>query len=96
MGAGGRGRGRQARVRQAPTLAVLAVVSAGLAIASSGHWRVGSGVVAMGLLLAAGLRLSLAPRFAGWLVVRSRIFDATLLLALGFGVLALAATIPRG
>ena len=78
-----------------PWAAVLAVVVTGLAATATGHWRTGAGVLGLGLLLAAGLRLGLPPRSAGWLVVRSRSFDATLLLALGLGVLALAVTIPR-
>lgn len=82
-------------MQQAPALAVLAVVGAGLALASQGHWRMGAAGVAFGLLLAAALRVSLPPRSAGWLVVRSRAFDAALLLGLGVGVLALAVTIPR-
>ena len=82
-------------VRQAPTLVVLAVVAVGLAVASRGYWRTGAGTVALALLLAGGLRLSLPARRAGWLVVRSRAFDAALLLGAGFAVLALAVTIPH-
>ena len=81
-------------VRQAPSLVVLVVVGAGLLVVSRGHWRTGSGTVALGLLLAAGLRMSLPPRHAGWLVVRSRALDAAMLLLAGFAVLLLAATIP--
>lgn len=83
------------RVTQAPALAVLTVVGVGLAAASRGHWRMGAGTIALGLLLAAALRLVLAPRRAGWLVVRSRAFDALLLTAAGAAVLALAITIPH-
>ena len=83
------------RVPQAPSAAVLLVVGAGLAVASQGYWRTGAGTIALGLLLAGALRMSLPPRAAGWLVVRSRAFDAFLLLSAGFAVLALAVTIPR-
>lgn len=83
------------RVPQAPTWGVLALVATGLLLAGRGHWRLGSGVLAGALLLAAVLRLSLSPRAAGWLVVRSRAFDATLLVLLGLGVGMLAVTIPR-
>lgn len=83
------------RIGQAPSAAVLLVVAGGLAIASRGYWRTGAGTIALGLLLAATLRLSLPPRAAGWLVVRSRAFDAFLLLGAGFAVLALAITIPH-
>ncbi len=82
-------------MNETPALAVLAVVGAGLALAGTSHWRFGVGVVGLGLLLAAGLRLTLAPKHAGWLVVRSRAFDAALLLLLAFAVIALAVTIPH-
>ena len=78
-----------------PWLAVLLVVAGGLGATAAGWWRTGTGVVALGLLLGAALRLGLPPRRAGWLVVRSRAFDAALLLTLGLAVLALAITIPR-
>ncbi len=83
------------RPAELPSYAVLAVVGGGLLLAGTGHWRTGAGVLALALLLAAGLRLSLSPRRAGWLVVRSRAFDAALLLVLGFSVLGLALVIPR-
>ena len=87
--------GGTSRLRQAPSLAVLVVVGVGLAVASRGYWRTGAGTVALGLLLAGCLRLSLPARAAGWLVVRSRALDGTLLLLGGFAVLILAITIPR-
>jgi hypothetical protein len=40
--------------------------------------------------------LSLRERQAGFLVVRSRGFDAAVLLVLGFALVALANTIPEG
>jgi hypothetical protein len=81
-------------VKEAPTLAVLAVVCAGLAIIALDRWRFGAFVVGVGLLLAAGLRLTLRERQAGFLVVRSRGLDAAVLLVLGFALVALANTIP--
>jgi len=83
-------------VRELPTLAVLAVVAAGLAFGALSHdgWRLGAFVIGLGLLLAAGLRLTLRERQAGFLVVRSRGFDAAVLLVLGFALVALANTIP--
>jgi hypothetical protein len=59
-------------------------------------WKVGGFIVGLALLLAAGLRLSLRERQAGFLVVRSRGFDAAVLLVLGFAMVALANTIPQG
>jgi hypothetical protein len=83
-------------VRELPSLAVLAVVAAGLAVGALVDWRAGAIVVGLALLLAAGLRLSLRERQAGFLVVRSRGFDAAVLLILGFALVALANTIPDG
>lgn len=78
-----------------PWLAVLLVVAGGLGATAAGYWSTGAGVVSLGLLLGALLRLVLPPSRAGWLVVRSRAFDAALLLGLGAAVLGLAVTIPR-
>ena len=81
-------------VAQAPTAAVTAVVAAGLVMVAAAQWRPGLVVVGAAMLLAAGLRLSLSPRQAGWLAVRTRALDATLLLVLGFGLIALAGSVP--
>jgi hypothetical protein len=83
-------------VKELPALAVLAVVAAGLGVGALLEWRIGAVIVGLGLLLAAGLRLSLRERQAGFLVVRSRGFDAAVLLVLGFALVALANTIPDG
>ena len=94
-------------MKEIPTVAVLALIVAGLAVGAlyGGDdvpgfgfpgWQVGGFVVGLALLLAAGLRLTLRERQAGLLVVRSRGFDAAVLLVLGFTVVALANTIPTG
>ena len=83
-------------MKELPTLAVLAMVATGLAIGALVAWRAGAIVVGLALLLRAGLRLSLRERQAGFLVVRSRGFDAAVLLLLGFALVALANTIPEG
>lgn len=83
-------------MKELPTLAVLAVVAAGLAVVTFDRWRLGAFVVGLGLLAAAGLRLTLRERQAGFLVVRSRGFDAAVLLTLGFALVTLANTIPAG
>ena len=80
--------------RQLPALGVLAVVAGGLVLAAVVDWQVGALVVGLGLLLGAGLRLTLPARRAGWLVVRTRGLDAAVLLGLGFAVVALSQTIP--
>ena len=83
-------------MKELPTLAVLAVVAAGLAVGAlvDNGWRPGAFLVGLALLLAAGLRLTLRERQAGFLVVRSRGFDAAVLLVLGFALVLLANTIP--
>ena len=79
---------------QVPAVAVLAVVAAGLLLAVVVDWQVGALVLGLGLLLGAGLRLTLPARQAGWLVVRTRTLDAAVLLLLGFAVVVLSQTIP--
>ena len=83
-------------MKELPALSVLLVVATGLGVGALLDWRVGAVIVGLGLLLAAGLRLSLRERQAGFLVVRSRGFDAAVLLTLGFALVALANTIPDG
>lgn len=82
-------------VRQLPAVSVLAVAAAGLVLAAVLDGQAGAVVVGLALLLAAGLRLTLPARQAGWLVVRTRGLDATLLLTLGFALVLLATTIPE-
>jgi hypothetical protein len=76
-----------------PSLAVLAVAAAGLLVATV-DGRLGGLVIGLALLLAAGLRLALPPPHAGWLAVRTRGLDATLLLTVGFALIVLANTVP--
>ena len=80
--------------RQLPSLVVLALVAAGLVVITAVDARPGILVIGLALLLAAGLRLTLPARSAGWLAVRTRGLDAALLLVLGFAVVVLANTIP--
>ena len=84
------------KVVQAPTLAVAAVVACGLLVVAVADWRKGLVLVGTAMLLAAGLRLFLPPQRAGWLVVRTRALDSTLLLGLGLGLIALAGSVPGG
>ena len=79
---------------QLPSVLVLAVVATGLVLAATVGWQLGTRVLGLAFLLAAGLRLSLPARTAGWLVVRTRGLDAAVLLVLGFAMVALAETIP--
>jgi len=82
-------------VHQLPTTAVLTVAATGLALAALLDWQLGAVVLGLALLLAAGLRLTLPVRQAGWLAVRTRGLDAAVLLALGFGLVLLATSIPE-
>ena len=79
---------------QLPSVLVLAVVVAGLALATQVGWQTGTRVLGLAFLLAGVLRLSLPARSAGWLVVRTRGLDAAVLLVLGAAVVTLAETIP--
>ena len=83
----------RSRAVRLPALAVLAVVAGGLAVGAV-DGRLGGLVIGLGLLLGAGLRLSLPAPYAGWLAVRTRGLDAALLLVVGFALIALATTVP--
>jgi hypothetical protein len=80
-----------------PLLVVVALVAAGLvAVAVMGWWRLGAVFVGVSFCLAAAMRLTLSREHLGDLAVRSRLVDAAVLLTVGFGLVALANTIPRG
>jgi hypothetical protein len=82
-------------VKELPLALSVAVAGLGLVlIAVFDRWRLGSGVMGLAFCLAAALRLTLPARQAGLLVVRSKGVDAAVLLALGFGLVVLANTIP--
>lgn len=73
---------------------MLVVVATGLAVTYLHHFRLGSFLMACGVLLAAVLRLTLTAHRAGLLVVRSRALDVTILAALGLAVLILTFAVP--
>ena len=81
-------------LRQAPLALVLAVVLMGLLAVTAHAWRHGAQIIGAALVLGAALRLALPARQAGLLCVRSRAFDATILLGLGLGLVGLATSIP--
>lgn len=83
------------RVTDAPLAAVLALAATGLLVVYLHHFRVGSLLLALALLLAAGLRLTLSARRAGLLVVRSRTLDVLALGLLGLAVAVLAIAVPE-
>jgi len=81
------------RVRaQWPFLAVLALLAAAAIYlgVSPGHWRRGSGIIALAMLVAGALRLVLRVPRAGLLEVRARWIDVFFYWALGVGILVLA------
>jgi hypothetical protein len=75
-------------------IVVLGICGAGIAVVAGGDWRLGVRVLAVGLLVASGLRLLLPSRDAGMLAVRNRTIDVSLLAALGGLLYFLAVTIP--
>ena len=81
-------------LRQAPVAVVLGVVLLGLLAVTAHAWRHGTQIIGAALVLGAVLRLALPARQAGLLVVRTRVFDATILLGLGLGLVGLATSIP--
>jgi hypothetical protein len=82
-------------LRQWPLLVVLVVVGCGLLLVAAERWR--SGLVVMGLaVVVAGLfRLLMPLRRIGFLAVRSRPVDVTLMIATGLAVAVFALAIPH-
>jgi Protein of unknown function (DUF3017) len=70
---------------QAPFLAVLAIVVAVFIYLSiwPGHWRRGTAMLSVALLLAAGLRFTLPRQHVGLLAIRGRRWDTLCYAALG-------------
>lgn len=80
--------------RQAPFLAVWAVVAIGFLFVAASFWRRGLVIVAAAAVLACLLRLVLPARRAGWLVVRSRPLDVLCFGSLGVALGALTLVVP--
>ena len=79
-----------------PFAVVLAIVAAGFVRIAQYHWREGSVLVAVALLVAALLRAVLTPEQAGLIVIRSRGVDVLAYTALGALILFVALTITKG
>ena len=75
---------------QWPLFITLVVVTSGVAVAAASFWRRGSTIVALGVLLGAGLRAVLPERVVGLLGCRSKWFDVVFSGAVGLGILVLA------
>lgn len=79
-----------------PLLLVLLVMLAAMQQVFTEHWRIGSSLLGVAALIAAGLRLVLPPDRVGLLAIRGRTADALCYSGFGFAVLVLALTITRG
>jgi hypothetical protein len=83
-------------IRQLPLLAVLVAVGVGLLLVTVDHWRKGLIVVGLALVGGALLRLLLPERRVGFLAVRSRPIDVTLMAGTGLLLTAIAVAILGG
>ncbi|HEY9263838.1 MAG TPA: DUF3017 domain-containing protein, partial [Mycobacterium sp.] len=78
---------------QWPILLVALVMVAAFALVAAGYWRRGALVMAIGVAVAAGLRLSLSDERAGLLAVRSRRIDVLTTATVSAAMLYIAWTI---
>jgi hypothetical protein len=83
-------------LRAWPLLVVLVGVLAGLVIAlvAESGWRLGCLVIGGSLVVGAIERMALPSREAGLLQVRSKAFDAGMLIILGIAIVVLALAVP--
>ncbi len=81
--------------KQWPLLLVLLCLVGSLGITATGHWRRGAFAIGCSVLLGGVLRAVLPSRVAGLLAVRSRWFDALLLLAVGGAMLVVTLVVPH-
>jgi hypothetical protein len=79
-------------VRQAPLLAALVALGAGLLLVTLGHWRRGLVVIGLAMTGTAVLRLVLPLRRVGLLAVRSRWADVLMLAGAGLALTVLTLT----
>ncbi|HVV75584.1 MAG TPA: DUF3017 domain-containing protein [Mycobacteriales bacterium] len=86
------------RRRLDPLIVVVAVVVAGLVVATFHHPQIGMWIVCAALAAGAVMRLVLRERDAGSLVVRFRRLDVVVMagLAVALGVLAAVTPFPTG
>ncbi|GAA1401548.1 hypothetical protein GCM10009613_60050 [Pseudonocardia kongjuensis] len=88
------GHGLRARLRTHwPLLVVLLIAVVGLQRVVTEHWREGSALFAVALLVATGLRVALPQDRVGLLAIRGRYTDALVYGGFGVAVLLLALTI---
>ncbi len=82
------------QLAQVPLLLALVGIAVGTVVAGLGYWRKGSVIIGAAIVFAGLERLVLSVRRAGALAARRRGYDATLLLALGVAIIALAFLVP--
>lgn len=88
---------RKVFAAQWPIMLVGLLLVAAFALVAAGYWRRGTLVMAIGIGVAAALRLTLTDDRAGLLVVRSRTFDVLTTASVSAAVLYIAWTIdPLG
>ena len=80
--------------REWPITLILLGVAVSLLVVALNHFRRGTVLLALFVLLAAALRLVLPAREAGLLAVRSRLIDVLTLGSLGAGLLFFALIVP--
>ncbi|MFT4216142.1 MAG: DUF3017 domain-containing protein [Micropruina sp.] len=78
---------------QWPLASVLLGVFAGLVVVAFGHWRTGSTLIGLSIVMGGLFRL-LPKRRVGLLAVRNRVLDTLVLLAVGIGITVLAWAVP--
>lgn len=77
-----------------PLATVLVCLFAGIGVLFAGHWRRGSLIIGIAVLVGGILRAVLPSRLAGLLVVRGRTADALVMLIVGAAIVALAFAVP--
>jgi MFS superfamily sulfate permease-like transporter len=82
-------------LRQWPLLSCIVTVAAGLLLVAAERWRVGLVLTGLALVLAGAFRLLLPVRRIGFLAVRSRPVDITLMLGAGVVLVVCVLAIPH-
>ncbi|NVN50598.1 DUF3017 domain-containing protein [Mycolicibacterium hippocampi] len=89
--------GRRVFAGQWPILVVSLILVAAFVLVAMGYWRRGAAVMAVGVGVAAGLRLTLSDERAGLLAVRTRTVDFLTTASVSAAMLYIAWTIdPLG
>ena len=78
---------------QWPLASVLLGVFAGLAVVATSHWRTGTTLIGISIIMGGLFRL-LPNRRVGLLAVRRKAVDAVVLLTIGVGITVLAWAVP--